>query len=61
MKKSLTFAAFAILMAVWTLYDQTGDFEFLRRDFLGFCHGTQDQVPAAQGVFGLRVRRIIGR
>ena len=32
MKKRLIFAALAILLAVWTLYDQTGDFEFLRFD-----------------------------
>lgn len=50
MKKSLTFAAFAILMAVWTLYDQTGDFEFLRfddHDYTFRCTFVKDGLSAA--------------
>ena len=50
MKKRLIFAALAILLAVWTLYDQTGDFEFLRfddHDYTFRCTFVKDGLSSA--------------
>ena len=51
--KKILIAALVLLLAVWTLYDQTGDFEFLRfddHDYTFRCAFVKDGLSAANVV-----------